>query len=72
MGTALPLKEDARRSVSVMADGNGRYLLNLVEEIGAIGADHPLDVVELTQRIQKGHRFTQIPAGALQPYQRVA
>ena len=25
----------------------------LVEEIGAIGADHPLDVVELTQRIQK-------------------
>lgn len=53
MGTALPLKEDARRSVSAMADGNGRYLLNLVEEIGAIGADHPLDVVELTQRIQK-------------------
>ncbi|HCH57189.1 MAG TPA: AAA family ATPase [Rhodospirillaceae bacterium] len=53
MGTTLPLTEDARRSVSAMADGDGRYLLNLVEEIGAIGTDHPLDVVELTQRIQK-------------------
>ena len=49
----LPLTDDARRTVCAMADGDGRYLLNLVEEINAIGGYEPMDVAELTERIQK-------------------
>lgn len=52
-GQPLALTEDARRTVCAMADGDGRYLLNLVEEINAIGAPEPMDVSELTERIQK-------------------
>ena len=52
-GQPLPLTNDARRSICDMADGDGRYLLNLVEEIRAIPASAPLDVAELTERIQK-------------------
>lgn len=52
-GETLPLTDNARHSVCAMADGDGRYLLNLVEEIFAIGALEPLDVNALTERIQK-------------------
>ena len=52
-GRTLPLTPDARRTVCAMADGDGRYLLNLVEEIGAVGGAEPLDVAALTERIQK-------------------
>ena len=33
LGTRLPLDDDARHSLAVMADGDGRYLLNLVESL---------------------------------------
>ena len=33
--TALPLTDDARHSLKAMADGDGRYLLNMVEQITA-------------------------------------
>jgi putative ATPase len=36
-----------------MADGDGRYLLNLVEEIVSLSADDILDVADLTKAIQK-------------------
>ena len=52
-GETLPLTDNARHSVCAMADGDGRYLLNLVEEIFAIGALETLDVNALTERIQK-------------------
>lgn len=52
-GETLPLTDNARHSVCAMADGDGRYLLNLVEEIFAIGALEPLDVNALTEHIQK-------------------
>ncbi|NBP72359.1 MAG: replication-associated recombination protein A [Alphaproteobacteria bacterium] len=52
-GETLPLTDNALHSVCAMADGDGRYLLNLVEEIFAIGALEPLDVNALTERIQK-------------------
>jgi putative ATPase len=50
---SLPLTPEARSSVCAMADGDGRYLLNLVEEISAVRRDEPMDVVELTRTIQK-------------------
>ena len=52
-GQTLPLSEDARRTLCAMADGDGRYLLNLVEEVGAIAVENPMDVAELTERLQK-------------------
>lgn len=36
LATALPLTPEARASLRAMADGDGRYLLNMVEQIAAI------------------------------------
>src|SRR5436190_12504718 len=42
-GQKLLLTEDARASLRAMADGDGRYLLNLVEELASVKAAKPLD-----------------------------
>lgn len=44
---SLPLTDEARASLRAMADGDGRYLLNLVEQVLAIDADEPLDAAAL-------------------------
>jgi putative ATPase len=50
----LPLDADAREALVAMADGDGRYLLNLVEEIAALPADTvPLDTGRLVEQIQR-------------------
>ncbi len=49
----LPLTDDARGSLRAMADGDGRYLLNLVEEIAALKVAQPLDSAGLAQAVQK-------------------
>ncbi len=36
LGTALPLTAEARAALRAMADGDGRYLLNMVEQIAAL------------------------------------
>jgi putative ATPase len=44
LGDPLPLTEDARVSLRAMADGDGRYLLNMAEQIAALPADtQPMD-----------------------------
>jgi len=53
IGRVLPLTADARSAVCAMADGDGRYLLNLAEEIVSLDPDHTLDVTDLTKAIQK-------------------
>lgn len=53
IGRELPLTAEARTAVCAMADGDGRYLLNLVEEIVSLNPDSPLDVPELTVAVQK-------------------
>ena len=35
-GHRLPLDDDARRALIAMADGDGRYLLNMVEQLQAL------------------------------------
>jgi putative ATPase len=52
-GKTMPLTEDARASLRAMADGDGRYLLNLVEDIAALKAKTPLDSAGLVSAIQK-------------------
>jgi putative ATPase len=52
-GQALPLTQDARASLRAMADGDGRYLLNLVEELAVIKPTTPLDSAGLVGAVQR-------------------
>jgi putative ATPase len=52
-GLKLPLTSDARVALRAMADGDGRYLLNLVEEVAALKAMEPLDTAGLVEAVQR-------------------
>jgi putative ATPase len=47
-GHALPLTPDGRATLRAMADGDGRYLLNMVEQVLAVRAEQPLDAQGLS------------------------
>jgi putative ATPase len=49
----LKLTDDARQTLRSMADGDGRYLLNLVEEVGGLKIVKPLDSAALVAAVQK-------------------
>ena len=51
-GSKLPLTADARAALAAMADGDGRYALNLAEELLGLDAGKPLNTTELAQAIQ--------------------
>ena len=53
MGRALPLKGEAREAMLEMADGDGRALLNLIEQVSAWKVDHHLDRDELAKRLMR-------------------
>ncbi|MBT5894950.1 MAG: replication-associated recombination protein A, partial [Rhodospirillaceae bacterium] len=52
-GRDLPLQPDARLSLLSMADGDGRFVLNLAEELLALEDVEPLDVARLSQTLQR-------------------
>jgi putative ATPase len=52
-GRPLALDENARATLRAMADGDGRYALNLAEEVFALGLDAPLDTNGLVQAVQR-------------------
>ena len=52
-GRALPLTGEARASLRAMADGDGRYLLNLAEELAGMKVAQPLDTAALVTAVQK-------------------
>ena len=53
-GKALPLELDARAALRAMADGDGRYLLNLAEELIALrDGDDLLKTEDLARVVQK-------------------
>jgi putative ATPase len=52
-GRPLPLAPEARDAVKAMADGDGRYLLNLAEELFALKPAAPLDAAGLAQTVQR-------------------
>ncbi|MDR6287781.1 putative ATPase [Inquilinus ginsengisoli] len=52
-GRPLPLLPEARDAVKAMADGDGRYLLNLAEELFALKPAAPLDAAGLAQTVQR-------------------
>ncbi|MBL28177.1 MAG: AAA family ATPase [Rhodospirillaceae bacterium] len=49
----VPLDDDARAMLRAIADGDGRYLLNLAEELFALKAEKPLDTTALLDTVQK-------------------
>ena len=52
-GRVLPLEPGARETLRALADGDGRYLLNLVEEVFALPATPLLDNAGLVAAIQR-------------------
>jgi putative ATPase len=52
-GEKLPLTDDARASLRAMADGDGRYLLNLAEELASLKVVKPLDSAGLMAAVQR-------------------
>jgi putative ATPase len=54
IGHALPLQPDARVALKAMADGDGRFLYNMVEEVAALGPEAaPLDTAALADVVQR-------------------
>jgi len=49
----LPLDDEARQSLYTLADGDGRYLLNLAEELFALPGGSRLDADQLMKLVQK-------------------
>ena len=52
-GEPLKLTAEARETLRAMADGDGRYLLNLAEEVAALKIAKPLDPAALVAAVQK-------------------
>jgi putative ATPase len=53
-GRALPLQDEARASLRAMADGDGRYLLNMAEQLLALPEETPrLDTAELSELLAR-------------------
>jgi len=53
LGRALLLTPDGRAALRAMADGDGRFLLNLVEEIARLPADRALGPQQLAELLQR-------------------
>jgi putative ATPase len=53
LGRRLPLGEAARRRLAELADGDGRYLVNMVESLADLPAEPTLDVETLAELLQR-------------------
>lgn len=53
LGRSLPLTGEAREALTEMADGDGRALLNLIEQVAAWKVDRPLDRNGLATRLMR-------------------
>lgn len=53
LGKPLPLQPEAREALLEMADGDGRALLNLIEQVTAWKDDAPLDKAGLSKRLMR-------------------
>lgn len=53
LGRSLPLTGEAREAMLEMADGDGRALLNLIEQVAAWKVERSLDRGQLAQRLMR-------------------
>ncbi len=49
----LPLSDESRAALRAMADGDGRYLLNMAEELFTLPSEPCLDIQRLTEAVQR-------------------
>ena len=66
MGRDLPLDPDARQQLMDMADGDGRAMLNLIEQVAAWKVDTPLTAEQMGKRLMR--RATQYDKSGDQHY----
>ncbi|EKV29280.1 Holliday junction DNA helicase [Caenispirillum salinarum AK4] len=53
LGAPLPLTEEARQALKALADGDGRFLLGMAEDIANAGISEPLDAAGLAGIVQR-------------------
>src|ERR1700686_1435475 len=53
LGRVMPLTDDGRAALRAMADGDGRFLLNLVEEIDRLPREPALGPQQLAELVQR-------------------
>jgi putative ATPase len=53
LGRHLPLSDPARAALLAMADGDGRYLISMVEQLAALKGDDPLEPADLARLLQR-------------------
>ena len=53
VGRKIPVTIDARKALKDVADGDGRYLLSMVDELFHIGDKNKLDVEKLSDALQR-------------------
>jgi putative ATPase len=53
LGKKLPLDAEARQALKAMADGDGRFIFNLAEELSDLPEGTVLDTAGLTQAVQR-------------------
>ena len=53
IGHKLPLTDDARKRLTELADGDGRYLLNMVESLADLETGSTLDPAGLAETLQR-------------------
>lgn len=53
LGRDIPLDPGGRETLRAMADGDGRALLNLVEQVASWNTETPLNAASVTDRLQK-------------------
>ena len=53
LGAPLPLTDAARASLRAMSDGDGRYLLNMIEQLGVLPAEPMLDTQALAETLAR-------------------
>ncbi|MBR9972935.1 replication-associated recombination protein A [Magnetospirillum sulfuroxidans] len=53
LGRTLPLTTDSRAALKAMADGDGRYFLNLIEALSILPAEPALDAAALAKVVQQ-------------------
>ena len=58
MGRSLPLLPEARTAIIAMAGGDGRYLLNMAEQVYAFAGVEPLDMAAMGHVVQRLFGFT--------------
>ena len=53
VGRPVPLDDDARIALRAMADGDGRYILNMAEALFELGGEARLDAAALAEVVQR-------------------